>query len=140
MNRKENIMTELRFVLLPASSDETGLFIPLSKDQDEESGTVSHLRIDFGSNGHEFWNTWQPCHYEKPYSSAFKSDLKMVVDALRADGLLESFNAIQQYCYMAEKSREDDNRITGISWKRSITAIVTLQSYLQGLPGILNGI
>ncbi|MDW2797637.1 hypothetical protein RZO55_08620 [Clostridium boliviensis] len=98
MNRKENGITNPRFTLRPASSGETNLFYALSKDLDEKLGTVGHLRIDFGSNGHEFWHTWWPRDYERPYSSAFESDLKMVVDALRDDGPLESFSAMQQYC------------------------------------------
>lgn len=98
MNRKENNKTELRVILRHASSDETGLFYSLSKEQNEKFGTVGHLRIDFSSNGHEFWHTWWPRDFERPYSSAFESDLKMVVDALREDGPLESFSAMQQYC------------------------------------------
>lgn len=98
MNRKENEITNPRFTLRPASTNETGLFFTLSKEQDEKLGTIGHLRIDFGSNGHEFWHTWWPRDYERPYSSAFESDLKMVVDALRENGPLESFGAMHQYC------------------------------------------
>lgn len=42
--------------LRPASSDKAGLFFALSKEQDAKLATIGHLRIDFGSNGHEFWH------------------------------------------------------------------------------------
>lgn len=98
MSGKENNKMKSCVILRPASSGETGLFYALSKEQDENLGTVGHLRIDFGSNGHEFWHTWWPRDYERPYSSAIEYDLKMVVDALREDGPLESFSAMQQFC------------------------------------------
>ena len=60
MNRKENEITNPRYTLRPASTDETGLFHILSKEQGERLGIIGHLRIDFGSNGHEFWHTWWP--------------------------------------------------------------------------------
>ncbi|WP_313581106.1 hypothetical protein [Lacrimispora sp.] len=52
MNRKENEIINPRFTLRLASSDETGLFYTLSKEQNEKLGTIGHLRIDFGSNGY----------------------------------------------------------------------------------------
>lgn len=58
MYRKENNKSKSRVILRPATSGETGLFYALSNDLDEKLGTVGHLRIDFGSNGHEFWHTW----------------------------------------------------------------------------------
>ena len=141
MNRKENGITNPRFTLRPASSGETNLFYALSKDLDEKLGTVGHLRIDFGSNGHEFWHTWWPRDYERPYSSDFESDLKMVVDALRDDGPLESFSAMQQYC------AGHSGKIEG-GWQQNYGYVINgalpllsaLQSCLRGLPGILNGI
>lgn len=98
MSRKENNKTEPCVILRPASSVETGLFYALSKDLDQKFRTIGHLRINFGSKGDEFWHIWWPRDYERPYSSAFESDLKMVVDTLRDNGPLESFSAMQQYC------------------------------------------
>jgi hypothetical protein len=137
MSVKEHNKTEPHFILRPAASGETGLFFALSKEQDEKLGTVGHLRIDFGSNGHEFWHTWWPRDYERPYSSAFESDLKMVVDDLRNNGPLESFSAMQQYCCL------HCGKIEG-SWHQNYGHVMetehyryclALQSCLRRLPG-----
>lgn len=87
-----------KFTLRPAMLEQAGLFYTLPKEQDTMLGTVGHLRIDFGGNGHEFWHTWWPRDYEKYHGSAFEMELKAVVDELREKGPLESLGAMSQYC------------------------------------------
>ncbi|MEA4816318.1 MAG: LPD28 domain-containing protein [Lachnospiraceae bacterium] len=108
--------------LRPASSDKAGLFFALSKEQDAKLATIGHLRVDFGSNGHEFWHTWWPRDYEKFHGSAFESELKRVVDALREDGPLENLPAMSLYC------TSHGGEIEG-GWRQNYGYIVETEHY-----------
>ena len=50
----------IKFEMRPAAPEEAALFYALPPEQDEELGTIGHVRIDFGRNGGEFWHTWWP--------------------------------------------------------------------------------
>ena len=111
-----------KFPLRPALPDEAGIFYALPKEQDTVLGTVGHLRIDFGGNGHEFWHTWWPRDYEKYHGSAFEMELKAVVDELREKGPLESLGAMSQYC------AAHGGEIAG-GWRQNYGYIVETENY-----------
>ncbi|MDE7244753.1 MAG: hypothetical protein K2O18_12375, partial [Oscillospiraceae bacterium] len=46
--------------LRPASPEEAGLFYTLSREKDEDLGTIGHVRIDFGSSKTAFHHSWWP--------------------------------------------------------------------------------
>ena len=87
------------FALRPASSEESGLFFTPSAEQDAELGAVGHVRIDFGSNGKEFWHTWWPRGGEELNSPEFKTELTALVNELRETGPLKDLSAMSDYCY-----------------------------------------
>ena len=87
-----------KYVLRPASPDEAGLFYALPKEKDAELGTVGHLRADFGRHGTDFWTTWWPRGPEKLNSPEFKTEFDDLVNTLRENGPLQSFNDMRRYC------------------------------------------
>ena len=87
-----------KFILRPASSNEAGLFYAMPKEQDAEFGAIGHVRIDFGRDGNEFWNTWHPRGNEVLNSPEFKTELAELVNELRETGPLKNLNAMVGYC------------------------------------------
>lgn len=80
--------------LRPASMEEAGLFYSqVEEDRDWQSGTVGHVRMDFGHRGKEFWHTWWPHNQDQFNTPEFKETLQTVVDALRRDGPLKDTTA-----------------------------------------------
>lgn len=86
-----------KYVLRPAAPEEAGLFYS-QNEKDPELGTVGHLRIDFGSNGKEFWSTWWPHNSDELNTPGFKADLQEFVNELRKTGPLNSLSAMAEYC------------------------------------------
>lgn len=85
--------------LRPASVEEAGLFYSqVEEDRDWQSGTVGHVRMDFGHGGKEFWHTWWPHNQDQFNTPEFKETLQTVVDALRRDGPLKDLSAMRSYC------------------------------------------
>ena len=85
--------------LRPASVEEAGLFYSqVEEDRDWHSGTVGHVRMDFGHGGKEFWHTWWPHNQDQFNTPEFKETLQTVVDALRRDGPLKDLSAMRSYC------------------------------------------
>ena len=85
--------------LRPASVEEAGLFYSqVEEDRDWQSGTVGHVRMDFGHGGKEFWHTWWSHNQDQFNTPEFKETLQTVVDALRRDGPLKDLSAMRSYC------------------------------------------
>lgn len=87
----------MRHMLRPAAPEEAGLFYALPPEQDEELGTIGHVRIDFGRDGGEFWHTWWPRGPEGLNTPEFKEELGKVVDDLRK-GVLKDLSSMRRYC------------------------------------------
>ncbi len=80
--------------LRPASVEDAGLFYSqVEENRDWHSGTVGHVRMDFGHGGKEFWHTWWPHNQDQFNTPEFKETLQTVVDALRRDGPLKDLSA-----------------------------------------------
>lgn len=85
--------------LRPASVEEAGLFYSqVEEDRDWQSGTVGHVRMDFGHGGKKFWHTWWSHNQDQFNTPEFKETLQTVVDALRRDGPLKDLSAMRSYC------------------------------------------
>lgn len=85
--------------LRSASVEEAGLFYSqVEEDRGWQSGTVGHVRMDFGHGGKEFWHTWWPHNQDQFNTPKFKETLQTVVDALRRDGPLKDLSARRSYC------------------------------------------
>lgn len=85
--------------LRPASIEEAGLFYSqVDADEDLSSGTVGHIRMDFGHVGKEFWHTWWPHNDDQFNTQEFKADLQSVVDALRTEGPLRDLATMRSFC------------------------------------------
>ena len=87
---------KLRYELKPIPEDE---FSRLGSDDEEtEPYAIGYVRIDFGRNGTEFWNTWWPKNEDKFNTPAFKTALQEFIDDLRAVGPLRDRRGMEKYC------------------------------------------
>ena len=92
-----------RYELKPMSADE---FSRLGSDDESTAPyAIGYVRIDFGRNGTEFWNTWWPKNEDKFNTPAFKTALQEFINDLRAVGPLRDRRAMEKYCseHMAGK-------------------------------------
>lgn len=110
-----------QFHIRPARPDEAGLFYAQHPSEDEQLGTIGHVRMDFGKSGNEFWHTWHPRGAEELNSPAFKEELQQVVDMLRDDVLKNRF-AMERFCY------EHGGKISG-GWTQNYGFIVETEHY-----------
>lgn len=90
-------MSDSKYQIRPATSDESSLFYAQSPEKDMEFGCIGHVRMDFGHGGREFWHTWHPRGPEEWNSPAFKAELTEVVDDLRKT-VLKDFSSMIAYC------------------------------------------
>ena len=110
------------FALRPASREEAGYFYAQTPEQDESQGAVGHLRIDFGSNGREFWTSWHPRGPSELNTASFSEELDRVVNQLRKDGPLKSLTAMSSYC------AEHGGEIEG-GWKQNYGYVLETAHY-----------
>ena len=110
-----------QFHIRPARPEEAGLFYAQHPSEDEQLGTIGHVRMDFGKSGNEFWHTWHPRGAEELNSPAFKAELQQVVDKLREDVLKNRF-AMERFCY------EHGGKING-GWTQNYGFIVETEHY-----------
>lgn len=89
----------IKFDVRPAAPEEAGLFYALPPEQDEELGTIGHVRIDFGREGDEFWHSWWPRGPEGLNTPEFKEELGQVVGLLRR-GVLKDFSSMLRWCHL----------------------------------------
>ena len=96
-----------QYIPRPARFDEAGLFYSQTPERDAELGAIGHIRIDFGSQGKEFWTTWWPHGEETLNTPEFKAELDDVVNTLRANGPLRSLAYMARFCYEHEDGALD---------------------------------
>ena len=100
--------------LRPASIEEAGLFYSqVDADEDLSSGTVGHIRMDFGHGGKEFWHTWWPHNDDQFNTQEFKADLQTIIDALRTEGPLRDLATMRSFCNQNGGKITDDGRSFG---------------------------
>ena len=116
-----------KYNLRPASPDEAGLFYSLPPEQDAELGAIGHLRADFGRHGTDFWTTWWPRGPEELNSPEFKSEFDDLVNTLRENGPLKSFNDMRRYC------REHGGEIEGGICTQNYGYIIETESHRYAL-------
>lgn len=87
-----------KYLVLPASPDEAGLFYAQTPEQDDALGAIGHVRMDFGRGGKEFWHTWLPRGPEELNSPEFKEELGEVIDKLR-ESVLKDLPSMRSYCH-----------------------------------------
>ncbi len=87
----------IRFMLRPASPEESGYFFAQPPEKDADMGAIGHVRIDFGRSGKEFWHTWWPRGPQELNTPQFKEELGTVVDDLRK-GVLKDLASMRRYC------------------------------------------
>ncbi len=87
----------IRFMLRPASPEESGYFFAQPPEKDADMGAIGHVRIDFGRSGTEFWHTWWPRGPQELNTPKFKDELGTVVDDLRK-GVLKDLPSMRRFC------------------------------------------
>ena len=111
----------IKFTVRPASPDEAGIFYALPPEQDEELGTIGHVRIDFGRSGGEFWHTWWSRGPEELNSPEFRDELGQVMDQLRR-GVLKDLDNMGRWC------RSHGGKIDG-GWEQNYGYVVETGRY-----------
>ncbi len=90
-------MPENPMKLRPMGDYERPLFYAMEPEKDLEMGCIGHMRIDFGSNGKEFWHTWWPRACEHLNTEGFKAELSSVVDELKTN-VLSDLAGMRRFC------------------------------------------
>lgn len=79
-----------------------------------QTGCVGHLRADMGSNGNEFFSTWDDFRKDLK-TDEFKAEFDEVINFLREDnGILSNRKALSNYCYSAPESSFGNDREYGV--------------------------
>lgn len=80
-----------------------------------QTGFIGYLRADFGSNGNQFFSTWN--EFRRNWiTDEFKAEFDDVINSLREnDGILSGRKAMSKYCFdTPESSFENDRNEYGI--------------------------
>lgn len=81
-----------------------------------QTGLIGYLRADFGSNGNEFWTTWNDFRKDLK-TDDFKKEFDLVINSYRfGDGeFLSGRSTMSKFCYEhPESSYEDDRNHYGV--------------------------
>lgn len=113
--------SDTTFMIRSASLEEADLFYAMQPEEDARLGTIGHIRFDFGKSGDEFWHTWWPRGPEILNSTAFKSELQVVVDQLR-ENVLKDRSSMEFYCI------HSGGRIPG-GWVQNYGYIIETEHY-----------
>ena len=116
-----------KYELRPASQEEAGLFYAMSGEDDEQHGTIGHVRADFGHRGMEFWTTWHPRGPEELNTQEFKDEIDDLVNTLRKNGPLKDFKAMTRYC------KEHGGEIEGGICTQNYGYIIETENYRYAL-------
>lgn len=82
----------------PITSNEWKYTYAQSMQLEGQTGSIGHLRGDFGSDGNSFYTTWDD-HRKQWKTDEFKAEFDNVINALRSDkyGLLKSRSEMGEY-------------------------------------------
>ena len=69
----------------PLNTDERKYTYAQSSQIDGQTGSIGHLRGDFGSGGKEFFSSWFD-HRRDLKTDEFKNELDEVINTLRSEG------------------------------------------------------
>ena len=91
----------MEMTVRPMTAQEKNYCYAQSQQLDMQTGSIGHLRADFGTNGGSFYCTWFD-HRADLKSDAFKAEFDDVINALRDDpqygGVLKSRRDMTAYC------------------------------------------
>lgn len=75
-----------------------------------QTGFIGYLRADFGSNGDQFFSTWNEFR-QNWITAEFKAEFDDIINALREDGgVLSGRRAMSKYCIDTPKSAFNNER------------------------------
>ena len=74
-----------------------------------QTGLIGYLRADFGSNGNEFWTTWNDFRKDLK-TDEFKAEFDDVINGLRDGDVLSGRKSMSSYCYSTPDSSFNDDR------------------------------
>lgn len=86
-----------KFNIRPLADGEKKLFFAMTPEEDAAYGCLGHIRMDFGRNGREFWNTWWPRIPNEQFTPEFKAELNAVMDQLR-ENVLSGMVGMRRFC------------------------------------------
>lgn len=88
-----------KFIMGPAEEEGQSLFYMPFNGSEAHKAYIGHLRIDFGSNGEEWWSSWFPKGFmtkEVEPPEGFSEELDSLVNELR-DNLLKNMKHMKAY-------------------------------------------
>lgn len=94
-----NAKAPLKYILRPATADESKLFYSMPEEKDAEFATVGHLRADFGDSGKKFRSTWWPHNNNELNTLPFSTELDEVINELRDHGPLKGLADMSAFCH-----------------------------------------
>lgn len=91
----------MQLTIKPMQPEERLYVYQQSRQLQAQTGSIGHLRGDFGKSGREFYTTWED-HVRAFRSDDFGDEFDKVVNALRFEdvggGLFESRNSMRLFC------------------------------------------
>lgn len=103
----------MEFQIRPVRFEERKYTYAQSMQLQGQTASIGHLCGDFGSDGMEFWTTWED-HQQDLKTDAFKEELDEVINALRSEeyGLLKDRRSMVRYARGEPDSAFKSNHAT----------------------------
>lgn len=110
-----NFLSENNYAVQPMVEQEQKYTYRQSSQISGQTGLIGYLRGDMGSNGNEFWSTWND-FAARLKTDEFKEEFDKVVNALREEGgILSNRRQLSSYCYLhPDSSFENDRNEYGV--------------------------
>ncbi len=90
-----------------------------------QTGLIGYLRADFGSNGNEFWTTWNDFRKDLK-TDEFKAEFDDVINGLRDGDVLSGRKSMSSYCYSTpDRQKKKETTRPDILFLR-LTALTSL--------------
>lgn len=93
-----------RFTTIPMKPEEVLYSYKNSQQISSKTGLIGYLRADMGTNGNEFWSTWNDFRKDLK-TDAFKSEFDDVINSFREKGqFLSDRQALSRFCDDTQKA------------------------------------
>lgn len=92
------------FAAIPMQPEEAWYSYKNSQQISSKTGLIGYLRADMGTNGNEFWSTWNDFRKDLK-TDAFKSEFDDVINSFREKGqFLSDRQALSRFCDDTQKA------------------------------------
>ena len=97
-------MSDIEFTAVPMELEEARYSYSNSQQISSQTGLIGYLRADMGTNGSEFWSTWNDFRKDLK-TDAFKSEFDDVINTFREKGqFLSDRQTLSSFCDDTQKA------------------------------------